>query len=42
MLKLDPSTLPNKVLEADGPPLILGIETNSGRQSRGMMTQYFN
>ena len=38
MLKPDPSTLPNKVLEAEGPLLILGMETNSGRQSRGMMT----
>ena len=38
MLKPDPSTLPNKVLEADGPPLILSMETNSGRQSCGMLT----
>ena len=42
MLKPDPSTLPNKVLEAEGPPLILAKETNSGKQSYGMLTKYSN
>ena len=42
MLKSDPSSLPNKVLEAEGPHLILAMETNSGKESRGMMTYYSN
>ena len=42
MLKPDPTTLLNKVLEAEGPPLILAMETNSGRQSCGMLTKYSN
>ena len=40
MHKTDPSGLPNKVLETEAPHLILAMETNSGKPSRGMKTYW--